>query len=65
MINVPVNNALQFAINEAKECAESTGEPYAVVIGYDDYDRLAWSPVPVSELCANDHVEFRTDSVGQ
>jgi hypothetical protein len=61
MINVQVNDPLQTAIADAKECKETCGMEYAVVIGYDDYDRLCWSPVPINELCANDEVMFRTD----
>ncbi len=62
MINFQTNNAMQIAIAEAKECALVDGRPYAVVIGYDDYDRLCWSPVPVAELCANDDPIFTTES---
>ena len=59
MITVPVNNALERAKREAVECAVAHGEAYVVVIGYDDYDRLCWSPIPARELCFNDDVMFR------
>ena len=59
MINIPVNKALDLAKQEAIECAVAYGVQYVVVIGYDDYDRLAWSPIPHNEVCANDEVMFR------
>lgn len=60
MITIPVNNALERAKLEAIECAEVHGGQWAVVIGYDDYDRLCWTPVPLAEVGHYEEAVFIT-----
>lgn len=65
MISIAVNRPLERAKADAVECARSEGRPYAVVIGYDDYDRLAWQPVPLEEVGQHEEVMFIANPVAE